>query len=235
MLLDDGLHAKVSDFGITKRNGKTLSLGARLGVDFGAHTTGVGTARYMAPEVLLSAEYSFPCDVYSFGMLLWELTHDEVVFGGLSGREVSTRVVQRDQRPPLELPPSLKAIGPLITSCWQSDPEARPTMLACADELLQLVMVGVPSCPSPMPSSTHSSNSPEPRASCSSNPKPSQDNRNGESSNSALPSPACYSQNSNTATPVCYSENSNTTKVADRVCAGPEASLTPPWLFEQLL
>ena len=234
VLLDDGLHAKVSDFGITKRNGKTSSsLGARLGVAFGAHTTAVGTARYMAPEVLLSAEYSFPCDVYSFGMLLWELMHDKVVFGGLSGSEVSTRVVERGQRPPLELPPSLAAIGPLITSCWQSDPEARPTMLACADELLRLVMIGVPPRPSPNPSSAQSSSPPEPPASSSHDPKLSQDSRNGESSISAVP--VCHSENSNTATPACYSENSNTAKVAHGVCAAPEASLTPPWLFEPLL
>ena len=143
--------------------------------------------------------------------------------------------MQRGQRPPLELPPSLTAIGPLITSCWQSDPEARPTMLACADELLRLVMIGVPPRPSPMPSSANSSGSSEAHASSSSNPEPSQDNRNGESSNSALPSPACCSENSNSATPAYYPENSNsnTAKVASN--RGPEASLTPPWLFEPLL
>ena len=233
VLLDDGLHAKVSDFGVAKRNGNP-SLPEPPQHSFDTHTRGCGTMRYMAPEVLLSAgEYSFPCDVYSFGMLLWELTHDKVVFGGLSGSEVSTRVVERGQRPPLELPPSLAAIGPLITSCWQSDPEARPTMLACADELLRLVMIGVPPRPSPNPSSAQSSSTPEPPASSSHDPKLSQDSRNGESSISAVP--VCHSENSNTATPACYSENSNTAKVAHGVCVAPEASMTPPWLFEPLL
>ena len=140
MLLDDGLHAKVSDFGITKRNGKTSSsLGARLGAALGAHTTAVGTARYMAPEVLLSAEYSFPCDVYSFGMLLWELTHDRVVFRDFRGRRlqkfVTSKVVMNGVRPQLELDPSLEAIGPLITACWGGVPADRPTMEKLADEL----------------------------------------------------------------------------------------------------
>ena len=142
VLLDDGLHAKVSDFGITKRNGKTSSsLGARLGAALGAHTTAVGTARYMAPEVLLSAEYSFPCDVYSFGMLLWELTHDRVVFEKLKNRPLKNYVtshVMAGERPRLELEPSLAAIGPLITACWGGDPAGRPTMEYLAKETCRL-------------------------------------------------------------------------------------------------
>ena len=91
----------------------------------------------------MSAEsYSFPCDVYSFGLLLWELAHAEKVFASLDGREVS-RILRLGGRPQLQLPPSLKAFGPLITSCWCRDPAQRPTMSACADELFELVAAGV--------------------------------------------------------------------------------------------
>jgi len=141
VLLDDGLHAKVSDFGVAKRNGNP-SLPGPPQHSFDSHTRGCGTMRYMAPEVLLSAgEYSFPCDVYSFGMLLWELTHDRVVFGHLKNRPLKnyvTSLVMDGERPRLELEPSLAAIGPLITACWRGDPADRPTMEYLAKETCRL-------------------------------------------------------------------------------------------------
>jgi serine/threonine protein kinase len=141
VLLDDGLRAKVSDFGIAKRSGNPSSAGPGAQKLSDTHTTGVGTTRYMAPERLRSDEYSFPCDVYSFGMLLWELTHDTVVFQDYNGVRLTRHLparVQRGVRPPLALPPDLTAIGPLITACWAADPADRPTMPACADELLKI-------------------------------------------------------------------------------------------------
>jgi serine/threonine-protein kinase TNNI3K len=143
VLLDDGLHAKVSDFGVAKRNGNP-SLPGPPQHSFDSHTRGCGTMRYMAPEVLLSAgEYSFPCDVYSFGMLLWELTHDRVVFEHLKNRPLKNYVTSQShvmdgKRPLLELEPSLAAIGPLITACWRGDPADRPTMEYLAKETCRL-------------------------------------------------------------------------------------------------
>ena len=59
VLLDEALHAKVSDFGIAKR---VHSLETRPATPvLGDHTSNVGTPRYMAPEVRLSTDsYSEP-------------------------------------------------------------------------------------------------------------------------------------------------------------------------------
>ena len=43
-------------------------------------TKGMGTPRYMAPELLQGNSYSEKADVYSFGILLWELFHEVVPF-----------------------------------------------------------------------------------------------------------------------------------------------------------
>ena len=66
VLLDDARHAKVSDFGISTRFGRS---------DYTAET---GTYRQMAPEVILHKPYNYKCDVYSYGVLLWETLHRQV-------------------------------------------------------------------------------------------------------------------------------------------------------------
>ena len=41
-----------------------------------------GTARYMCPEVALHKPYNEKCDVYSFGILLWEMASGKLPFKG---------------------------------------------------------------------------------------------------------------------------------------------------------
>ena len=68
--------AKVSDLGLAKAlllEGEEEAEAAGGGDE---HTLGVGTLRYMAPELLRAAargHYSAACDVHSFGSLLWEV------------------------------------------------------------------------------------------------------------------------------------------------------------------
>ena len=142
MLLDDGFHAKVGDFGLAKLSSDPASPepGAQKLSD--THTAGVGTKRYQAPEVGLPGGtptvYSYSCDVYSYGLLLWELTHGEVALKGVKTVQVGP-LVSRGVRPPIALPPRLKVIEHLIANCWEKDPTKRPTMEACAKELLEII------------------------------------------------------------------------------------------------
>jgi len=88
-----------------------------------------GTPRYMAPEVGLELGYSLPADVYSFGILLWEICALKKPFGGVkSPDELHTRVFVKNCRPKLcsHWPQVLKD---LMTSCWSSSADERPTML----------------------------------------------------------------------------------------------------------
>ena len=160
VLLDGLSRAKVCDFGLSR----VFSLREKaappplLGRDEAGggeglleplaskvSSVGVGTLRYLAPETVCFMEkdvkfrFNKACDVYSFGMLLWELTHRSVPFPDQPGEKVATQIAPSGRRPTLLLPAGLEAMGPLITSCWDHDPERRLTMSACTSVLGQLV------------------------------------------------------------------------------------------------
>jgi serine/threonine protein kinase len=65
-------------------------------------------------------------DVYSFGILLWEMTARQVPFDGLPVSTIREKVLAGD-RPPVGLSVNGK-VAFLMRACWASEPSARPTM-----------------------------------------------------------------------------------------------------------
>lgn len=97
---------------------------------YGPLTETCGTRRYMAPEVALKLGYGKEVDVYSFGMLLWEICALDKPFDSIqSVEEFHDLVVLCGRRPSLNTDPlwtpSLKS---LMSRCWSTDPLDRPTM-----------------------------------------------------------------------------------------------------------
>jgi serine/threonine protein kinase len=87
-----------------------------------------GTPRYMAPEVGLMTGYDMAADVYSFGILLWEMCALKKPFGKVrSAAEFDKTVFERGARPKLNKrwPVDLQEV---MTSCWSSFPAERPEM-----------------------------------------------------------------------------------------------------------
>lgn len=84
-----------------------------------------GTAQWMAPEMLNCEKYDQKIDVYSYGILLWELLTKEVPFRGLKEVQVAMAVINNDSRPliPQSCPQKLSM---LIKRCWNKDPKNRP-------------------------------------------------------------------------------------------------------------
>ena len=73
-----------------------------------------GTLCWAAPEVLLGRRVDAKADVYSFGVLLWEL----------SAREAPQSRYLRPLSVPDEAPP---AVAALVDACLDEDPFARPS------------------------------------------------------------------------------------------------------------
>lgn len=136
-------HAKVADFGLsrTKENSTTASI----------QTLNQGTSRWMAPEMIEIAnddgevslseceaqlKYPFKIDVYSFGMLCYEILSGSVPFSAFSPREVKKKVLA-GERP--ELPERCpERLRTLIKECWSSDASKRPNFHHICVELRHL-------------------------------------------------------------------------------------------------
>jgi len=116
VLLDAAFHAKVGDFGLSTRFGRP------------EYTAERGTYRQMAPEIILRKPYDHKCDVYSFGMLLWETLHRQEPFAGMMPLQAAFAVAMQQARPTIDLRAELRDFAPLISSCWDADPSNRPQM-----------------------------------------------------------------------------------------------------------
>jgi serine/threonine-protein kinase len=120
---------KVTDFGIARS----------LDVEHGVTQTGtvLGTGEYLAPEQASGKPVSAATDVYSLGVVLWELLVGDVPFSGENFVAVALRHVN-------EPPPSLRQLRPdvpprlsaAVERALAKDPAQRfPSMAALASEL----------------------------------------------------------------------------------------------------
>jgi serine/threonine protein kinase len=94
-----------------------------------------GTPLYMAPEVMLGDEFNEKADVYSFGIILWEVLTRSEPFSNHSDFDVFVEAVcMQNERPPLpkDCLPSLRK---LITACWSGNPSLRPSFPTIVDTL----------------------------------------------------------------------------------------------------
>ena len=87
-----------------------------------------GTLRYMAPEVNAALGYGKEVDVYSFGILLWEICAARKPFSNVkSAEDFENKVFRKEERPkPGKYWPEY--LKDLMQKCWSCDPKERPTM-----------------------------------------------------------------------------------------------------------
>lgn len=112
ILVDERKGAKLSDFGESRE--RTIQ---------NTMTAGVGTARWVAPEIILGENYSELADIYSLGVLLTELDTHHIPFEtlGLEEHMIVTQVAVGKLRPKVsESCPEV--IRRLAHECLQFDP-----------------------------------------------------------------------------------------------------------------
>mmetsp|Transcript_10365 Transcript_10365/g.21021 ORF Transcript_10365/g.21021 Transcript_10365/m.21021 type:complete len:480 (+) Transcript_10365:179-1618(+) len=118
---------KIFDFGIAREIKQEHGMKAET-----YEMTGdAGSLRYMAPEVAKKSQhnmYNKLVDVYSFGILLWEICAAEKPFAQYSVDDIMYHVVWRDERPKMRQfhhwPEELKQ---LMSRCWSVSPDDRPS------------------------------------------------------------------------------------------------------------
>ncbi|EGD80352.1 TKL/DICTY4/DRK protein kinase [Salpingoeca rosetta] len=98
----------------------------------------VGTICWCAPEVLSDEHYSLPSDVYSFGIVMFEIASREEPFKELKSYAQVKGAVLRGQRPALPSNCPVK-FGLLMQQCWNQDPYARPQFYQVRKRLLEML------------------------------------------------------------------------------------------------
>ncbi|CAH0559887.1 unnamed protein product [Brassicogethes aeneus] len=117
---------KITDFGLAREVYKTTRMSQ------------AGTYAWMAPEVIKNSTFSSKSDVWSYGVLLWELLTGEIPYKGIDTLAVAYGVaINKLTLPiPTTCPEQWKE---LMQSCWDSDPHMRPTFAVILEQLDSIV------------------------------------------------------------------------------------------------
>lgn len=128
LLWDQGRQLKICDFGTA--------------CDVKTHMTdSKGSAAWMAPEVFEGNSYTEKCDVFSFGVIMWEVFSRQLPFSNIG--HVAYRImwaVHCGRRPP-DIRGCPEVLHTLMHRCWAKDPSVRPSMTAVVQILSRIVSV----------------------------------------------------------------------------------------------
>ncbi|XP_072042344.1 mitogen-activated protein kinase kinase kinase 20-like [Amphiura filiformis] len=116
-LITNGNILKLCDFGLAKDMDVTKS-----------KATEAASYAWMAPELLRDDTLSPTYDIYSYGVVVWELWTTDIPFEGCEvPANLIWRICNDNERPPIprNCP---KPIADLLRQCWQIDWKQRPTM-----------------------------------------------------------------------------------------------------------
>eukprot|EP00026_Physarum_polycephalum_P000524 Phypoly_transcript_00525.p1 GENE.Phypoly_transcript_00525~~Phypoly_transcript_00525.p1 ORF type:complete len:758 (+),score=90.30 Phypoly_transcript_00525:142-2415(+) len=127
--------AKVCDFGLSRVIDCTSTL-----------TGNIGTVGWIAPEIFQNKQYTEKCDVYSYGIILYELITQLLPFKDIPSFKIPTMVV-KGTRP--TIPAEILAVTPkdyldLMKACWHSSSSKRPSFSVILAKLQALVVKEVP-------------------------------------------------------------------------------------------
>ncbi|KAL7616256.1 uncharacterized protein LOC111911928 isoform X1 [Lactuca sativa] len=127
LLVDKNWTVKVGDFGLSRVKHHTYL----------KTKSGRGTPQWMAPEILCNEQADEKSDVYSYGVVLWEITTEKIPWNDLNPMQVIGAVGFMNRR--LEIPKDVDPLWvSLMESCWCSEPQSRPTFQEILNKLKDL-------------------------------------------------------------------------------------------------
>ncbi|QDZ24812.1 serine/threonine protein kinase [Chloropicon primus] len=134
LLVDRNWCVKVTDFGLSRMKHST----------FLSTKSNAGTPEWMAPEVLRSEPANEKSDIYSYGIILYELITGKIPWEGLNAMQVVGAVAFQDKR--LNVPEGIdEEVKELMQNCWRGDPSKRPSF----EEILKALRVVIKRTPVP--------------------------------------------------------------------------------------
>jgi hypothetical protein len=143
ILVDDKWRVKIADFGLARVRSNTLLSG---------NSAFHGTPEWMAPEMLRAENYDEKADVYSYGVVLWELLAAQTPWNELHPMQVVAVVGYSERR--LALTPDAEAtarsdpatavIGDLFHACASKLATERPLFAEVLDRLERVLTLMLP-------------------------------------------------------------------------------------------
>jgi hypothetical protein len=114
LLVDENWNVKVADFGFARIKEENATM------------TRCGTPCWTAPEIIRGDKYDERADVFSFGVVMWQVVTRKEPFAGRNFMGVSLDVLE-GKRPqiPNDCPAELRKV---MKKCWHASAEKRPTM-----------------------------------------------------------------------------------------------------------
>jgi len=127
-LIDQQGHLRISDFGLSIPQSKTVSSLSQVSV---------GSLAWMAPELLtLGTTDPEKCDIFAFGVVLWEIASRQIPYEEFTEFQVRENVKEGERLLiPLDVPVGFYN---LITQCWDQDPAKRPKAETIVNKLREL-------------------------------------------------------------------------------------------------
>ncbi|RGB40861.1 kinase-like domain-containing protein [Rhizophagus diaphanus] len=97
-----------------------------------------GNLPYIAPEVIIGKEYTFASDIYSLGILMWEISSGQIPFNNYEHDYDLAMKIVNGMRPKIrtEIPSKYKE---LMKQCWDADPLKRPDANTFYEEILKMM------------------------------------------------------------------------------------------------
>ena len=137
VIVDEEGRAKVTDFGIARAGASDMTQTGSI----------MGTAQYLSPEQAQGHAVTARSDLYSIGIILYELLTAQVPFDAESAVTIAVKQVNEDPIAPSHLNPAVTPeLEAVVLKALQKDPAAR---FADADEFVAALQAAASRVPSP--------------------------------------------------------------------------------------